>query len=308
MDTTPQQRSANIPKQASATHTAHPSAHLHAPRRLKKLLRPNGRRVHIAASPEEHVHLTRSLPHIEPDDNFDCVIHGSNEHLEAIRELHAHHEERQTHLRNTHGTVYDEFEHVKTELDSLANELHHLTDHGVSLDANFSKFGYDAHIRTRNPDSSANSFSEDSSTNEKRDWAAERRKGQALSLFTKPVMRQYWHKGLLWRASEVEEVASFELFVDLLYVGIIAVIGDTTAEDPTAFGLLRFAITFILGWKMWSDLTLLVSWFETNGTSTLETSLRLITTSEPYPRAFPLSNSFLSIDDSLRVRLMLIFF
>ena len=34
-------------------------AHLHPGRRLKKLLRPNGRRVHIASTPEEHIRLTR---------------------------------------------------------------------------------------------------------------------------------------------------------------------------------------------------------------------------------------------------------
>lgn len=59
-------------------------------------------------------------------------------------------------------------------------------------------------------------------------------------------------------------MASFEPFVDLLYVGIIAVVGDAAAEDATGFGLLRFSVTFILGWKMWSDLTLVMSWFETN--------------------------------------------
>ena len=111
---------------------------------------------------------------------------------------------------------------------------------------------------TRDPDSSASSFSEH---HEKRDWDAERRKGQSIKFWKKPTVRQYWHKGLRWRASEVEEVASFELFIDLLYVGIIAVIGDNAAEDPTGFGFLRFAITFILGWKMWSDLTLIISWF-----------------------------------------------
>lgn len=74
-------------------------------------------------------------------------------------------------------------------------------------------------------------------------------------------MRQYWHKGLLWRASEVEEVASFELFIDLLYVGIISVIGDTAAENATGFSLLKFAVTFALAFKMWTDLTLVVSWF-----------------------------------------------
>ena len=56
-------------------------------------------------------------------------------------------------------------------------------------------------------------------------------------------------------------MASYELFIDLLYVGIIAVIGDKAAEDPTGVAFLRFAITFILGWKMWSDLTVVISWF-----------------------------------------------
>ena len=40
-------------------HTSH--RHVHTGRRLKKLLRENGRRVHIAATPEEHLHLTRSV-------------------------------------------------------------------------------------------------------------------------------------------------------------------------------------------------------------------------------------------------------
>ena len=78
------------------------------------------------------------------------------------------------------------------------------------------------------------------------------------------MVRQYFHKGLLWRASDAEEVASFELFVDLLYVGLIAIIGDAAAEDPTAVSLLRFAIAFILSWKIWTELTLVISWFETS--------------------------------------------
>jgi hypothetical protein len=151
------------------------------------------------------------------------------------------------------------------QLDTMADELHQLSDHGVSLDANFSKFGYDATIRTEDPDSSSSSLSNGRSSPEgHRDWDAEKRKGQALKFWKKPSVRQYFHKGLLWRASEVEEVASFELFVDLLYVGIIAVVGDNAAEDATGFGFLRSSITFILGWKMWSDLTLIVSWFKTD--------------------------------------------
>lgn len=239
--------------------------HFHTGKRLRQLLRPNGKRIHIAATPEEHIRLTRTLPNIEPDDNFEIYIHGSAEHLAVVREIHAHHEERRTNLRTKHGNIYDEIELVKMDLDTLADELHHLTDHGVSLDANFSKFGYDAMIRTKDVDSSSSSLSNSRSSHEgHRDWDAEKRKGQALKFWKKPTVRQYYHKGHLWRSSELEEVASFELFVDLLYVGIIAVVGDNAAQDATGFGFLRFAITFILGWKMWSDLTLLVSWFETD--------------------------------------------
>lgn len=250
-----------IPTQPLDTVATAPSGRSHTGKRLRKLHRPDGKRIHIAASPEEHIRLTRTLPNIEPDDNFEIHIHGSEEHLEAVREIHAHHEQRRAHLRNKHGSVYEEFENVKNDLDNIADELHNLTDHSISFDANFSKFGYDAHIRTKDPDSSASSLSEH---HEKKDWEAERRKGQALKFWKKPTIRQYWHKGLLWRASEVEEVASFELFIDLLYVGIIAVIGDKAAEDPTGVGFLRFAITFILGWKMWSDITIIISWFESD--------------------------------------------
>ena len=55
--------------------------HHHQGRWLRKLLRPNGRRVHIAGSPEEHRRLQRSLPTIEPDGEFDIYIHGSDEHV-----------------------------------------------------------------------------------------------------------------------------------------------------------------------------------------------------------------------------------
>ena len=115
---------------------------------------------------------------------------------------------------------------------------------------------------TREASSSANSLL-DSSASE-RDWDGERRRGQALAFWKRPVIRQYFHKGLIWRASETQEVASFELFVDLLYVGIIAINGDRAAETPTGETLLQFSVTFILSWRLWSDLTLIVSYFETN--------------------------------------------
>jgi len=83
---------------------------------------------------------------------------------------------------------------------------------------------------------------------EKKDWESEKRNGRIMKLYKKPTVRQYFHKGLLWRASGSTEVQSFELFIDLLYVGILALNGDHAAEDPTGYELLRFSITFTMSW------------------------------------------------------------
>jgi low temperature requirement protein LtrA len=81
-----------------------------------------------------------------------------------------------------------------------------------------------------------------------------------MKFYKKPVMRQYRHKGLLWRASETAEVSSYELFLDLLYVGILAVTGDAAVEAANAEGFAQFAVSFIMAWKIWSDLSTALSW------------------------------------------------
>ncbi|MCJ1258634.1 hypothetical protein MMC24_006467 [Lignoscripta atroalba] len=242
---------------ANDNHASH-----HPIRRLKQFLRPDGRRVHVVATPEDAETLKHQLSRDPHAGEFELIMHGSPEHVNVIREFHAHNEEKRDALREKHTSIYQEFAAVHAELDALSAELRMLTEHGVALDANFSRYGYSAHIRTREADSSTNSLH--STSHEKRDWEAERHHGRAMRFWKKPVIRQYFHKGLIWRASEKEEVASFELFVDLLYVGIIAINGDRAAEHPTGEALLQFCITFILSWKLWSDLTLVISWFETD--------------------------------------------
>ncbi|KAL8960106.1 MAG: hypothetical protein Q9183_005520, partial [Haloplaca sp. 2 TL-2023] len=232
----------------------------HTGQRLKHFVKPNGRQVHVAASPEEHARLQKNLSAVHPNDAFDIFIHGSPEHLDTVREIHAHHAEKRESLREKHAGLYDEFEHVYVQVEAMSQELQHLTEHLVSLDANFSKFGYDAHLRTLDPDSSASSIDRRSSDHGPRDWDAERRQGRSLKVWKRPSVRQYLHKGLLWRSSHHQEVASFELFVDAFYVGIVAVIGDAAAEEPTGYGLLKFIIVFTIGWKIWGDLQMVTTW------------------------------------------------
>lgn len=114
--------------------------------------------------------------------------------------------------------------------------------------------------------SSANSLMEDHYTDDNQSDAERykslRSQGETMHFFRQPVVRQYFHKGLLWRAADTTEVASYELFVDLFYVGIIAISGDQAAELATGQSLLRFVITFILSWKFWNDITTAIGWFD----------------------------------------------
>lgn len=239
----------------------------HRTKRLRSFALPDGKEVHIALSPEEAQNLRQRLEAIRRDEPFDLVIHGSPEHLEALRKAHSHHEQRRQTLRENHTEIYDEFEKVKTELDNLSADLHMLSEHSVSLDANFSKYGYHAHLRTYDdPTESSHSslYGHDEGDHESKDWEAERHNGRIFRLYQKPKIKQYFHRGLLWRASQTTTVASFELFVDLIYVGIIAINGDSASEDPTGEVLHRFIITFIMSWRIWSDLSILMGWVETD--------------------------------------------
>jgi low temperature requirement protein LtrA len=70
-------------------------------------------------------------------------------------------------------------------------------------------------------------------------------------------------------------VGAFELFLDLLYVGIIGIVGDAASHHPTGDSFHKFCIIFIIGWKIWSDLTLVISWFETGAYSIFLTEQHL---------------------------------
>ena len=70
--------------------------------------------------------------------------------LDALREVHAHNEEKRNAFRRQHTDVYAEFEKVQAELDALSTELSSFTQKEVALDANFSRYGYSAHIREWN--------------------------------------------------------------------------------------------------------------------------------------------------------------
>nr|POE77793.1 hypothetical protein CFP56_09436 [Quercus suber] len=254
----------------TSTTTHHPHPHsAKARERIRNFLHPDGRRIHVATSPEESNRLRKQLEQLNDQGDFDVFLSGTAEHLEALRTAQVHHEDRRQDLEREHSEVYGKFAHIHAELDALSSELDRVTTQGVSLEAHFSKYGYDAHIRSYDDPSTdvSGATTPRSSLHEHRESRisdAETGFATPLKLFKMPVVRQYFHKGILWRGSGFEEVQSFELFVDLLYVGIIAINGDAASENATGLSLLRFVITFTLSWKIWNDMATIISWFETD--------------------------------------------
>ncbi|KAK7403576.1 hypothetical protein QQX98_010669 [Neonectria punicea] len=235
-------------------------------RRPQEFTLPNGKKV-IATLPEDLEDLRRKYSN-QDEMQVEIVVHGSPQHSGYLRETREHHERRRNRLREQHGPAFAEWEDVQNQLNSVNTELERMSTNSVGLNANFNKFGYGAELRTYNDDNepeapSSSEASMSDTLSVASSWSGTRL-GETTKLFKKPVVKQWFHQGLLWRASELAEIQAIELFFDLLYVGIIHTNGEHIWAEPTGHELLRFVITFIMSWKIWSDVVLALSWFETD--------------------------------------------
>ncbi|KAH8695201.1 bacterial low temperature requirement A protein-domain-containing protein [Talaromyces proteolyticus] len=81
-------------------------------------------------------------------------------------------------------------------------------------------------------------------------------------LLRQPVALQWFDNGKLCQRSEEERQASrFELFLDLLYVAILANFAENLAEDVTGVKLVKYILILSPSWHVWSDLRELMNSF-----------------------------------------------
>lgn len=248
------------------SHHHHPfHHHQHKPHRLLHLVHPSGTHFHVVHHPHEVEHKRKELAQNKkpPEEHeYDVVVYGSPEHIACIREVREHHLERRTTLREKNAELFEEFDELHETLDHLHDELNRLTEHAVALDASFNKFGYDAHIRTKDDLESASIRSGSDGSGSSAEDRHRDRSLDPLRFWRTPEIRQYFHKGLLWRSARSGEVGSFELFTDLIYVGVIDYVGEVAVVNASSESFLHFIILFSLAYKIWSDLTVTINWFE----------------------------------------------
>ncbi|KAE8152450.1 bacterial low temperature requirement A protein-domain-containing protein [Aspergillus avenaceus] len=81
-------------------------------------------------------------------------------------------------------------------------------------------------------------------------------------LFRQPLALQWFESGKLVKRHEEERQAGrFELFLDLLYVAILANFAETLAEDISGAKLVKYILIFAPSWHVWSDLRELMNSF-----------------------------------------------
>jgi chromosome segregation ATPase len=189
-------------------------------RRASEFHLPSGKKI-IVALPDEAVFLRNKYASAKDAEvQIEIVLHGSEEHRTYLQESLSHAESRRNALRDQHGRAFDEFVSVQSQLDAVSDQLDRLADHSSSLNASFSKFGYDAQLRTFGDDANGTATpvlsDVESGTSAMSEWE-DRMSGETIKLFRRPIIKQYFHRGLLWRSSEETQIMSFELFLDLLY-------------------------------------------------------------------------------------------
>jgi low temperature requirement protein LtrA len=84
-------------------------------------------------------------------------------------------------------------------------------------------------------------------------------------LIKRPKALQWFHDGQLYKASDEERQAGrFELFLDLLYVAIVANFSDNLSEHPDVAHLVKYILIFALAFHIWSDLRELMNSYYTD--------------------------------------------
>lgn len=72
--------------------------------------------------------------------------------------------------------------------------------------------------------------------------------------FIRPHALNYFKDGVLFRTKGERGSSKTELFLDLLYVGLIANLAGEASEDASGLALLKYVLFFLPMWVVWADI------------------------------------------------------
>lgn len=86
----------------------------------------------------------------------------------------------------------------------------------------------------------------------------------ANGLIVKPYALNYFFDGKLHRTRGERGSATFELFFDLLYVGIVSNLAEAAIEEATGASLGKYILLFMGAWQIWSDMREFMDYYYNN--------------------------------------------
>lgn len=92
-------------------------------------------------------------------------------------------------------------------------------------------------------------------------------------LLKRPVVRQWIHEGNLYREKGERLPSRFELFFDLMFVGIAHVVAEGATEDASGFNVLKFVLEYFPTWAYWMDVCVFLN---VSGTDDVKERLGLL--------------------------------
>lgn len=86
-------------------------------------------------------------------------------------------------------------------------------------------------------------------------------------LFIRPHALNYFYEGKLHRTEDERGSAVFELFFDLLYVGIVGNLAEAAIEEATGASFGKYVLLFMAAWQIWTDMREFMDYYYNNDLS-----------------------------------------
>ncbi|KAK9465489.1 bacterial low temperature requirement A protein-domain-containing protein [Lipomyces arxii] len=83
-------------------------------------------------------------------------------------------------------------------------------------------------------------------------------------LIIRPYALNYFHNGTLHRTKSERGSSTFELFFDLLYVGIVGNLAEAATEKATGASIGMYVLLFLPVWQVWTDMRDFMNYYYNN--------------------------------------------
>ncbi|ORY72252.1 hypothetical protein BCR35DRAFT_307811 [Leucosporidium creatinivorum] len=121
--------------------------------------------------------------------------------------------------------------------------------------------------------SARSSLKDDKSSTSGCDYADDHSVTCLLDLFQPPVVRQYVQGGRLFREREERTPDRFELFLDLVLVGIVHQLAESASESTSGATIAKVILTFYPCWSIWTDTR---TWLNQSGVDDISQRIQVL--------------------------------